>query len=275
MGELVEGDDHLPAEVVGKWVKDKHDLLCRYIDITRAARSKYLPPDNTGGAAYIDLFCGPGRCFIEETGEWADGSAVAAWKQSITSKTPFTRVIVGDADPERLAACVTRLKALGAPVLEINGKAKDTSFRARQGAPVYGLNFAFLDPYNLQTLDFSVIETLAKIPRIDIMVHVSAMDLQRNLDTHLNNEESAFDAFAPGWRNVVKLGSQARTRESVFSHWRNIVGQTGAYTSDDVRLITGSKNQRLYWLLLAAKHELAHKFWSIISKKTDQGSLDL
>lgn len=60
-----------------------------------------------------------------------------------------------------------------------------------------------------------------------------------------------------------------------FRDWRNLVGTTGAYTSKDVRLITGSKNQRLYWLLLAAKHDLAHKFWSAISRSTVQGSLDL
>jgi three-Cys-motif partner protein len=275
VGKLIDGDDGLIAEEVGVWAKDKHDLLCRYIDITKSARSKYLPPDNKGGAAYIDLFCGPGRCLMEDTGEWIDGSPVAAWRQSLVSKSPFTRVIVGDADSKRVDACVTRLKALGAPVLGIHGTAKDTAFRARQGAPVYGLNLAFLDPYNLESLHFEIIETLAKIPRIDILEHFSAMDLQRNLDLHLRAEDSAFDAFAPGWRDVVHRRSIARTREDFFEYWRNLVGTTGAYTSKDVRLITGSKNQRLYWLLPAAKHELAHKFWSAISRSTVQGSLDL
>jgi three-Cys-motif partner protein len=275
VGKLIDGDDGLIAEEVGPWAKDKHDLLRRYIDITKSARAKYLPPDNKGGAAYIDLFCGTGRCQIESTGEWIDGSAVAAWKQSVVSQTPFTRVIVGDADPRRLDACIARLQAENAPVTRLDGTAKDTAFPARQRAPVYGLNLAFLDPYNLEALDFHVIETLAKIPRIDIMVHVSAMDLQRNLDVHLNAADSAFDAFAPGWRDVVHRRSIARTREDFFEYWRDLVGATGAYTSKDVRLITGSKNQRLYWLLLAAKHDLAHKFWSAISRSTIQGSLDL
>lgn len=275
MGSIIEGEDGLPAEVVGRWAKDKHDLLCRYIDITKSARSKYLPPDNKGGAAYIDLFCGTGRCQIEDSGEWIDGSPVAAWRQSLTSKSPFTRVIIGDSDQRRLDACVTRLEALGAPVLAIHGTAKEASFRARQGAPVHGLNLAFLDPYNLESLHFEIISTLAKIPRIDVLVHFSAMDLQRNLDVHLAAEDSAFDAFAPGWRDVVHRRSAARTREDFFEYWRTLVATTGAYTSKDVRLIVGSKNQRLYWLLLAAKHELAHKFWSAISRSTVQGSLDL
>lgn len=275
MGKLVDGDDGLPAEKVGPWVKEKHDLLRQYVDITKSARAKYLPPKGKGGAAYIDLFCGPGRAFIEETGEFIDGGAVAAWKTSLDSKSPFSRVIIGDADEDRLHYCARRLETLGAPVVALHGAAVDTAFPARQRAPTYGLNFAFLDPYNLESLDFKVIEELAKISRIDIMVHVSAMDMQRNLDKQLVAEASSFEAFAPGWREAVQIRSKAGTREGFFEYWRDLVGGTGAYTSKDVRLITGSKNQRLYWLLLAAKHELAHKFWAVISKSTAQGSLDI
>ncbi len=42
MGRLIEGDDGLPAEEVGSWAKEKHDYLCRYIDISRATRAKYI-----------------------------------------------------------------------------------------------------------------------------------------------------------------------------------------------------------------------------------------
>lgn len=272
MGKLIDGDDGLPAEEVGIWAKDKHELLCRYVDITRSARAKYLPPNNNGGAAYIDLFCGPGRCLVRETGEWIDGSAVAAWRKSVDGGHRFTRVIIGDADPIRLAATEKRLLALGAPVVALPGTARDTAFPARQRAPTSGLNFAFLDPFNLEALDFQVIETLAKIKRIDIMVHVSVMDLQRNLDVHLTAEESAFDAFAPGWRDVLEVRSKSRTRDDVFAFWRDLVARTGVWTSDDVKLITGSKNQRLYWLLLAASHPLAHRFWSTVSKSDGQSS---
>ena len=64
MGKLVEGDDGLPVDEVGSWAKEKHGLLCRYVDITRAVRSKWLTP-NGAGATYIDIFCGPGRAKIQ------------------------------------------------------------------------------------------------------------------------------------------------------------------------------------------------------------------
>ncbi|MCG7509204.1 three-Cys-motif partner protein TcmP [Mesorhizobium retamae] len=273
MGKLVDGDDGLPVEEVGMWAKEKHTYLCRYIEISSATRKKYLGPEK-GGAAYVDLFCGPGRSFIPESREWIDGGAVAAWKRSQAVGSPFTRIIVGDADPIRLSASVTRLRSLGAPVIALAGTANDVALKAIQKSPVYGLNFAFLDPYNLEALDFKIIEMLSRIKRMDILVHVSAMDLQRNLGTNIFGEQSAFDAFAPGWRDAVNLAqSQPSIRRDVFDYWRAIVAKLGVWPSTEIKLITGSKNQPLYWLLLAARHELAHKFWATASNLNRQRSL--
>lgn len=124
MGKLIDGDDGLPAEEVGVWAKEKHDYLCRYINISRSARAKYLGPGpGKAGATYIDLFCGPGRCKVRDTGEWIDGGVVAAWKKSQEGGAPFTQVFIGDLDTQRREAAATRLRQLGAPVVEIDGAA--------------------------------------------------------------------------------------------------------------------------------------------------------
>lgn len=274
MGDLIDGDDNLPAEEVGAWAKEKQEHLCRYIDISRGVRAKYLPPHGPGGACYIDLFCGPGRSFVKDTGEWIDGSPVAAWKKSRDGGAPFSKVIIADLDKERLDAATARLEDLGAPVLAIHGPASETAFRALQGSAVYGLNFAFLDPFSIGALDFGIFTTLAKLKRIDILAHVSKMDLQRNLGINVAAENSQFDKFAPGWRDAVDLNQQQATiRRDVMEYWRKSVANTGIATSEDTRLITGSKGQHLYWLLLAAKHDLAHTFWKA-SSKTDQIGFD-
>lgn len=273
MGELVDGDDGLPAEEVGAWAKEKLEHLCRYIDISRGVRAKYLPPQGTGGSCYIDLFCGPGRSLIRDTGEWVDGSPVAAWKKSRDSGAPFSKVIIADLDQTRLDAATKRLTALGAPVVPIFGPATETAFKALQKSAVYGLNFAFLDPFSIGALDFEIFKTLSRLKRIDILAHVSKMDLQRNLPGNLSAEEPQFDLFAPGWRHAVNLNQQhPAIRREVFEYWRGLVAATGIATSEETKLITGSRGQHLYWLLLAAKHELAHKFWKE-SAKGDQGSL--
>lgn len=275
MGELVAGDDGLPVEAVGVWAKEKQEYLCRYVDMSRAVRRRYLAPAGSGGASYIDLFCGPGRSQVKETGEIIDGSPVAAWKKSLEGGAPFTKVIIADLDEERLNAATERLKKLNAPVIPIHGPAIETSFKALQHATPYGLNFAFIDPFSIGSLDFQIFKTLSRLKRIDILAHVSKMDLQRNLPGSIASEEATqFDQFAPGWREQVNTSQPtAAVRREVFEFWRSSVASLDIATSEDTKLITGSRGQHLYWLLLAARHDLAHKFWSAAANKDGQKSL--
>lgn len=274
MGKLIEGDDGLPAEEVGAWAKEKHEYLCRYVDISRAVRAKWIGVGKAG-ATYIDPFCGPGRCKVRETGEWIDGGAVAAWKKSRDGGVPFTQVYIGDLDAQRRQAAAIRLRQLSAPVIEIDGAAVQSVKKIVASLNPHGLHFAFLDPFNLKTLDFCIIDLLSKLKRIDMLVHVNQMDLQRNLVSNATAEESAFDTFAPGWRDKVNIvRGQQEIRQCVFQYWRDQVANLGVWPSAEMRLITGSKNQPLYWLLLAAKHDLAHKFWSTASNVEGQGKLD-
>jgi hypothetical protein len=59
-------DDGLPLDEVGAWAKEKHERLRKYVDISRAARRKFV--EGPGGASYIDLYCGSGRAVIRDRG---------------------------------------------------------------------------------------------------------------------------------------------------------------------------------------------------------------
>jgi three-Cys-motif partner protein len=72
--KAIDPIDDLVADIVGPWAIEKHERLRKYIDAYRSARTMFLPPKGTGGAAYIDLFSGPGRSQIEDSGEFIDGS---------------------------------------------------------------------------------------------------------------------------------------------------------------------------------------------------------
>ena len=61
-------DDGLPLDEVGPWAKDKHDRLRKYVDISRAARRKWIE-GSSKSATYVDLFCGTGRSIIRDTNE--------------------------------------------------------------------------------------------------------------------------------------------------------------------------------------------------------------
>jgi len=266
MGSLIEGDDELPAEEVHDWAKDKHDRLRRYLDISRAARNKFLT-GRAKSATFVDLFCGTGRARIKETGEWIDGSAVAAWKISQEGGAPFSEVYVADIEGERRSATVARLRKLGAPVIELEGAAIDAAATYVNNVNPYGLHFAFIDPYRLGALDFKIMQSLSSLERIDQLIHLSVMDLQRNLGNNLKNGK-AFDCFAPGWRDKVEQNhSQFEIRRQVVEYWKELISGIGKRTSPHMELITGSRGQRLYWLLLVANHQLAHKFWNVAVDK--------
>lgn len=273
MSSLIPSADGLPASTVRIWAREKHEYLRRYLDISRATRKKFLG-QGKGGATYIDLFCGPGLSQIQDTSEWIDGSAIAAWKISQEGGAPFSAVYVADLDDERRRACAERLKRLNAPVLEIQGSAVEAAMAIRSQVNPHGLNFAFLDPYSLGALDFRIIEALAGLKRVDMLIHVSAMDLQRNLEAQAASDASAFDQFAPRWRTHVDFAqSQAEVRRGLLEYWRLLVTALGVWPSTQMRMITGSRNQPLYWLLLAAKHELPHRFWKVAANREGQGSL--
>ena len=272
MSALVVGDDELPAEEVSAWTKEKHQRLRRYLDISRAARNMFLTGPSKS-ATFIDLFCGPGRARVKETGEWIDGSAVAAWKISQTNGAPFSEIYIADIDGERRAAAAERLRRLKAPVHELAGSAADA---AREVATIlhrFGLHVAFIDPFSLGALDFKIIKSLAQLKRMDMLIHVSAMDLQRNLGIYLDPDDTTLDRFAPGWRAKVNRGRpQREIRGQIVAYWRELVAGLGKRPSTRMELISGSNQQRLYWLLLAAENKLAHRFWDIATD-TGQGTL--
>ena len=272
MGDLIDGDDGWKVEEVGIWAKDKLSSLCRYLDISRGVRSKWIGPTK-GGATYIDLFCGTGRSKVRSTGEFIDGSCVAAWKES-QKATPFTQIYIADLDPERRGLAAERLRRAGAPVIEVQGDAITAACTIRSHLSLHGLHFCFVDPYSLGAFDFEILRTFAGLKYIDILVHVSKMDLQRNTKMNIRAQQDDFDSFAPGWRTAIDTSQNHSTvRRLVFDYWRDRVEELGISASAAMELITGEQGQHLYWLTLIAKNNLAHKFWKTAVNKTGQGSL--
>jgi three-Cys-motif partner protein len=262
-GERYSTDESgLPVEDVGRWAIDKHKILTDYVQASSGVRRRFLD----AGAGYIDAFCGPGRSRIRTTGQLIDGSAVAAFKKARESHAQFTSINISDANPNLLTAAKQRLTALGAPLRAIPGPASKALPQIVRGLTSYGLHFAFLDPHNLGTLSFDLFESLATLSRIDVIVHVSLADLQRNADRYASAAYDQFDRFAPGWRDHVRTDvNQGSLRAAIMQYWSKKVMKLGLPTAKHCELITGSKGQRLYWLIFLAKHELAHQLWLKIS----------
>lgn len=266
-------DDGLPLDEVGGWAKDKHDRLRKYVDISRAARRKFV--QRTGGATFIDLFCGAGRALIRDTSEKIDGSPLVAFKCARDGGVPFSEIHIADASEESCRAAEKRIVSIGGSPTAAVGKAEETVDRIVKRLNPYGLHFAFLDPYNLDDLPFSVLEAFSRLKRIDMLIHVSAQDLQRNLDSYTKSDDDRLEQFMPGWRKVVDpRQSQQATRAALLAYWASKIEALGLPPAEHAELVSGiSRNQRLYWLVFVSRSDFAKSLWDKIRNVSGQGEL--
>jgi len=266
-------DGGLPVSEVGEWALEKHERLRRYVDITRGVRKRFV---SRAGATYIDPYSGPGRSRIRETGQVIDGSPIVATTKAIEGGAPFTKVFIADIEQAHVDAAYNRLADRGIIASTFTGPAEDTVRKIAPKLDPYALHFAFLDPFNLDALPFTVIETLAKLKRMDILIHVSAQDLQRNLRRNMPKEGGPLDRTAPGWRAVIdQRESDKKIRVRLLAHWLKLIRSLDMEPSQGIELVSGSKNQPLYWLVLVSRHPKAGELWEKICNITPQGRLDL
>ena len=253
-------EDGRLREIVGSWVRKKHSILEEYVGRTRGVRKGWVAR-GPAGATYIDLFSGPGRVRIEETKVVLHGSPLVAWTSS--GFGPFTNVYIADAHEDIVKDCAARLKAAGAPVVSFTGEADKTVDAAIAKLDKYSYHFAFLDPFNLGSLSFDVIRKLARLKRMDILAHVSVLDLNRNLRLYIEEQGSSLDRFAPGWRKTVDTNQPDDVvREAIMQHWKTLLKTINMQLADARPLVTGDGNQPLYWLAFASRHPKAHEFWA-------------
>lgn len=266
-------EDDLPREIVGEWVWEKHARLQKYVGISSGVRKKFLGPGKAG-ASYIELFSGPGRCRIDRTTSVIDGSPLVAWNESVARKAVFSQVHIADCDAVLVDAATTRLRKAGAPVFAETGQASSTVDKVISKLDRRGLHLAFLDPFNLEALPFEVIRKLAAIERMDILVHISGQDLQRNLQKYVIQKGSALDSFVPGWRNHVDTRRRGfDVRSEILAYWKKLIHDQGMKTAETFEKVRGQNGQPLYWLAFAARHNRALEFWNKIKDVSGEREL--
>ncbi|WP_078515142.1 three-Cys-motif partner protein TcmP [Xanthomonas citri] len=261
--EYEAGVDGYPQEVVGSWVRDKHELLKGYVRASRLARGKMR-----GEPCLLDLYCGPGRSRIRGSGgAVVPGGTLAAAEASVEGRDafPFSRIVIGDISSVNVAACKARLEALYSVTVDGHvGTAEAVVERIASTLPRKGLHLAYLDPYALHALPFSVIQSLSRLGRVDLMIHFASLDMTRNLVGRADLWPG-FDKVAPGWRDVC-LGSHGKSviRQRFFEHWVSLIRGLGYHVSPHAKAIRNTGQREIYRLVLASKHPLGANIWSTL-----------
>lgn len=259
--DMPDPSDGLPASPAGPWALEKHRELARYIDATWAARAKWKT------SAYIDLFSGPGRQHVEETGEFFDGSPLVAWKASLRGRAPFHKAVIADARRDYVTACAKRLAAQACPTVDAVGAANESARWAASQVDRDGLQLAFLDPFNFRHLPWEVFQALIEIPHVDFIVHFSQQDLSRNLDRYFADDQSVLEAFAPGWRQAVDQRDKVQMRGRFIEYWISLFERHGFNAAQRVPLITTDNNVPLYRLVFLSRHPFPRGLWDSLDTK--------
>lgn len=188
-------------------------------------------------------------------------------------KSAFAEVHIADLRAENVTACEARLKAAGvASVFSYVGRAAETVDRIVASLDKKALHLFFLDPYSVHALPFSVIRSISRLERADMLIHFSKMDFQRNVVEMSRN--GRLDEAMPNWQkscDLSKMGLE-QFKAAAFRHWRNLIGELGYNVSDRIVTVTGPNNSDLYWLVLASRSELADKFWCSVSHAGPQAA---
>jgi len=260
-------DDGLPVQCVGGWSREKHDLLRRYLSASGGPRRRYLPPA-PGGAAFIDIFAGPGRARIRTTGALEDGSPLLALKQPVG----FTKLVLCEIDPENLGALRRRVAGAQVSVSILPGDCNDRIAEVAAAIPTWGLNVALVDPHSLEGLCFETIATLAAFKRMDLVVFFPVAEIKRNLERNRSTYTALLDRAlgTNEWQRTIARKGDVLKLVEVF---RQQLQKRFGYTTARARTapIKNDKNVPLYHLLFASKHPLGDKIWDSITKRTAGG----
>lgn len=260
--------DELPIMCVGNWATDKYYYFERYLDIFVRAMTKSWG----GNINYLDLFCGPGRCLLRETGEEIDGSPLIALKYK------FAKYIFVDIEKENIKTLRQRCKSRTYfdRVEFISGDCNKEIETIRKLIPKYSLSLALIDPFGLD-FNFSCYQKLTRDRKVDLIINFPlGTAIKRNFS---KSGPGKLNAFLGGkdWKKPV-INNPTMHFINYFKKNLEKIGYKiprECELSEDVLIKTIRKKVPLYYLLLASKNPLGATFWKKIRKYDSSGQKTL
>lgn len=248
-------------QCVGEWAdNDKHEYLRRYIDATRQARHKFTE------RGFVDLFAGPGRVRLRDTGVVCDGSPLIALKHDFA---PFSKVVLCELATENIAALAHRTAPYAGRVEILAGDANALIEDIAAHLPKKGLNLAFIDPYGLRPLNFATIRRLAELERMDFIINFPTSDIRRNREVYFarGNDDIARMLGDLDWRE--KLPPAGDFGVLVLGQFFERLAGLG-YAGERTRsiIVSMGSGAELYRIVFASRHSLATRIWNDITKHT-------
>jgi three-Cys-motif partner protein len=260
--DFVVAPDLLPARIVKAHNVHKKFYIESYTGVVaKTMKGKW------GSLAYIDTYCGPGVCWVEDTGEFVTGSPLIAMQ----TEPAFTHFAFVDKD----SVCVDALRQRAAalhydPQIHCgDSNAPDVIDWIRSVTPRQDtLALALLDPQGC-TLEPKTIQALTRDRRMDLMINLPVHGLYRNLAA--NNFKVIERVLGPDYPRCPL----SEWRLAVREHYKDLLRNLG-YEYSSSREVRSEKNRTpIYDFVLASKHGLGKKLFDGVTKTTVHGQMSM
>jgi three-Cys-motif partner protein len=278
----VSAEDGLQVQCVGAWAEDKYFFLEAYLNASCEARRKFADKNN---AVFIDLFAGPGRCIIRgEKKEILSGGMRALQRD----EAPFNELFFFDiskANTEALSKRVNNKSHCHVMCGDSNTLVPNLVSSLLQ--KYYRYHFAFIDPFGPDNLKFDTLKELARLERMDMLIHFPIGAIKRNLPNWKKKTNTILVEFLGTdiWRSkITGIPSNQifKILIDVFKEQLKIIGypekglklvssEKDIYAGLPTVSVKNTKDVDLYVLILASKHPLAQKIWTSIIKMNPSG----
>jgi three-Cys-motif partner protein len=251
------GSDGKPARATGPWVREKKYYFERYLSIfTKGVSRKW-----NGKLSYIDLFAGPGRSVVRNTGEEVEGSPLIALKCN------FARYLFVD-NPDVLRTLSSRIEnhPKRGQVTLIEGDCNAAIESIRAAAPPDHLTLTFIDPTGLQ-IHFDTIQRLVQDRKVDLLMTIQlGMGITMNLKQYSQSQGDALNSFLGNstWReDVEKGGTPSQIGHRIVDRYMRQLRVLGYETVEnrDIPVRTDLNKLLLYFIVLATRHPRGQDFW--------------
>lgn len=260
--ELRVAPDGHPARVVKAHNVHKAGFITKYAHTVAAAMK-----NRWAARAYIDLYAGPGICWVQDTGEFVLGSPLIAMEAS----PQFTHYVFVDMDSRCTAALEHRLAGSGATVITADSNAPITISEVRAAFPRRScLSLALLDPQGC-TLRLDTVRDLTHDRPMDLLINFPVLNLYRGLracDWHILEA-----VLGPNWPRGGYAGYKGIEGwgMAVRQHFRDELAEFGYRHTSAREVRSDTRNGPLYDFLLASRHGLASKLFEDVTKETARG----
>ncbi|HEX6782741.1 MAG TPA: three-Cys-motif partner protein TcmP [Solirubrobacterales bacterium] len=252
---LVVAPDGLPAREVKAHNIHKAHYIQGYAEIfARAMKNKW------DYRCYLDLYCGPGVCWVKDTGRFVLGSPLIA----LSVDSPYTHFAFVDLDTECTAALEERMVGASAEVTVLSKDSNDraTINEVRGAIPDRNaLSLALLDPQGCN-LDFETIRYLTMDKPMDLLINLPVHNLWRCL---CKGDTAVLDkVLSRGWPRQTAHNWRASVRE----HFHGKLNGIGYKHNEAKQVWSESKKSPLYDFILYSRVELAKKFFKEVTRTT-------